>query len=93
LNIARALPFQANLPVEIWDECVLVATYLINRTPSSILDGKTSYEILFNVKPSYEHIILFGSYVMFIITKSLRSNLEIVVSDVFLLGIHMKKKG
>jgi len=33
--------------------------FLINRAPSLISNGKTPYEILFNVKPSYEHIKVF----------------------------------
>ena len=34
--------------------------YLINRTPSKILNGKTPYEVLFGVKPSYDHVKMFG---------------------------------
>lgn len=32
LNLARALRFQANLPLYFLEECVLSVTYLINRT-------------------------------------------------------------
>jgi hypothetical protein len=60
LNVARALRFQANLPIEFWGECVLTAGYLINRTPTPILKGKTPYEVIFGHTPIYNHIKTFG---------------------------------
>ncbi|RDY05339.1 hypothetical protein CR513_10838, partial [Mucuna pruriens] len=62
LNVARALHFQANLPIEFWDECVLIVVYLINCTPSIIHKGKTPYEILFGQTPIYSYIWIFGEY-------------------------------
>lgn len=60
LNIARALRFQGNLPIDFWGECVLTAGYLLNRTPSTVLNGKTPYEMLHGQAPSTEHIRVFG---------------------------------
>jgi len=59
LNVARALRFRVHLPIDFWGKSVLTTAYLINRTPSKLLDGKTPYEVLFNAHLSYDHIKMF----------------------------------
>jgi len=41
LNTAWTLLFQSHLPLEFWGECVLIATYIINRLPTPLLKNKS----------------------------------------------------
>ena len=40
---------------------MLTAGYLINRTPSLVLNGKTPYSVLYGKEPTYDHLCILGS--------------------------------
>ncbi|XP_056688045.1 uncharacterized protein [Spinacia oleracea] len=60
LETTRAPPFQSNLPARYWSECILVATYLINRMSLKSINFCTPYEKLFNTKHDLSHLRVFG---------------------------------
>lgn len=60
LDTARALLFHSRLPIRFWRDCILTATYLINRFPSPLLHHQSPYEILYGSSPSYDHLRAFG---------------------------------
>ncbi|XP_074284250.1 uncharacterized protein LOC141608805 [Silene latifolia] len=61
LNVARALRFQAGLPIRFWGESAMAAAFIINRTPSVLLGGTTPYEVLFHSPPNFNILRNFGS--------------------------------
>jgi hypothetical protein len=62
LNVARALRFQANLPIHFWGECILAATHIINKTPTVANKGLTPFE-MFGKPPTYDYFKVLGAYV------------------------------
>ena len=60
LEVTRALLLTASVPKSHWGDALLTATYLINRTPSRILDFKRPLEVLFHLY----HPLLLSSLLM-----------------------------
>lgn len=58
LQLVRSLMFQSNLSKKFYS--TLMATYIINRLLSFILEWKTPFEILHNKKSSFNYLKVFG---------------------------------
>ena len=48
VEVGLALLAQASMPLKFWDEAFVTATYLINRTPTRLLQNSTPLERLYN---------------------------------------------
>jgi IS30 family transposase len=64
------------LSTKYWVEEVHTVVYLINRSPTSSLDGKTSYEAWYSFKPKVNHLRFFGSTCYALAPKENMTKLE-----------------
>lgn len=61
--MACSLLKSMNVPAKFWREAVITAVYLLNRSTTKSLDGKTPYEVWHNKKLSMHHLRMFGCVV------------------------------
>lgn len=62
LAIARSLNFQSSVHVKLWGECILAATFIIDRIPTPILDNETPFESLHKCLPDYTVFKVFSCF-------------------------------
>jgi hypothetical protein len=60
VGIARALLKQRGMSAVFWGEAVMMAVYILNRSPTKALNGKTLYEGCHGRKPTVSHLWVFG---------------------------------
>lgn len=60
LELCTALLFQSHLSTSYWGECLLTATFLINKHPTRLLNYKIPSEIIFRKPPDYSFLRCFG---------------------------------
>ena len=60
VEVGLSLLSHASMPLKFWDETFVAATYLINRVPSRVIHNLTPLEKLFNQKPDYSSLRVFG---------------------------------
>lgn len=77
LDRGRALLQDSGLPKTMWGEAVLIATYIMNRSPSSAInERKTPFEMWHGTKPQIDKMRVFGSTAYTLIPKEKRGKLD-----------------
>ncbi|GJY06414.1 copia protein, partial [Tanacetum coccineum] len=93
LDTARAIRLHANLPIKFWGDCVLAATYLINKMPMEILEWKSPYEKLFGKPPLYDHLRVIGCLCYVAVTTPRKDKFDNKGIKCVLLGYPLNQKG
>ena len=60
VEVGLSLLAYASMPLKFWDEAFLAAAYLINRTPSRVIQFATPLDRLFGQRPDYSSLRVFG---------------------------------
>ena len=60
VEAVRSMLADSRLPHKFWAEALSTATYLVNRSPTKALDGKTPFEAWNGKKPNVNHLRVFG---------------------------------
>jgi len=92
LEVARALRFQGSIPLQFWGDSVLAAVYLINRLLSSILAGKSSYEIFHKKPPNMAHLRTIGCLCLATVTERVDKFSPRAITTVH-MGYSVSQKG
>jgi len=67
---------QSGLPKDYWYFAVARVVYLINRLPSTVINYKTLYELIYKSPPTYLNLKTFGSLCFASTLDSNRTKLE-----------------
>ncbi|KAG7556871.1 Integrase catalytic core [Arabidopsis suecica] len=92
MEVARSMMFHTNVPKRFWSDAVVLACYLINRTPTKILQDSSPFEVLNKNKPSINHLRVFGC-VCFVLIGEQRNILESKSVKGMFIGYSITQKG
>lgn len=86
VEMARSMLYARNVPLNLWAEAVNCAVCLLNRTSSSQTPNITPMELWSGVKPSLEHVRVFGCEGYVHVPDQLRKKLDSKSRKMMLVG-------
>lgn len=93
MNMVRSLLSEKDVPKIFWPEAVNWTFYILNRCPTLSVKDMTPEEAWSGVKPSVEHLRVFGSVVHVHVPDARRTKLENKSRSCVLFGMSEESKG
>ena len=93
METVRSMLADSRLPHRFWAEALSTAAYLINRSPTKTLDGKTPFQAWYGKKPNVNHLRVFGCSAYVHVPKDKRKKLDPKAEKCTLLGYGTSRKG
>ena len=90
---ARSMIYHAKVPLKFWAEAVNTAVYLRNRSPTSALKDKTTFECWFGEKPDVSNLRVFGCICFVHTPDNLRKKLNLKSTKAIFVGYLLGTKG
>lgn len=90
---ARCMMFYAKASKPIWAEAIATAAYLVNRSPSRVLEDTTPYKLWSGKEPNLGHLRIFGSKVMVHVPKQKRLKWDKKAMQMIFVGYCDSTKG
>jgi hypothetical protein len=63
LGIAHSMLKSMSMPSYFWGDAVITAVFILNRSSTQSMEGKTPYEVWHGEKPSMHYLRTFGCVV------------------------------
>ena len=86
LEKTRALMLHMNTLKNFWSQAILIATYLINRLPSRVLEFKSPYETLKGRHITLSHLRVFGCMCFVHVQALHRDKLDVRAAKFVFMG-------
>jgi transposase InsO family protein len=93
MEVERSMMFHTNVTKKFWGDAVMTACYLINRTPTKVLQDVSTFEVLNKTKPSLDHLRVFGCVCFVLVSGDQRNKLDTKSTRCMFIGYSRTQKG
>lgn len=93
MDMVKCMLRLKNLPKYFWAEAVACAVYILNRSPSSSVEGRTPFEVWSGRRPNIEHMRVFGCIAYAHVPNHIRKKLDDKAEKCIFIGYSNVTKG